>query len=691
MKKVVCLLISAVLILGCMACTKKDDNQSKNVVNVSEEGVASFDNMSTIQKPEGIEIIDFLCYLKDGTLRIGGSDLNGTGQSIWDSQDNGKSWKCTVDAGSMPQIVQPGVYYKCSSQGDLYSCDGTTINIDSEKWSGKSIDIQDADGTYIDSALISDRIYVLLQGVSGEKKLWNYKLDTQQGSQVESETLMNCVKKAKGGGCIASDITGKILYAEGNGIIKYDVEADKVSTLLDENYLEESINVSNEPILGLAVNEEKGIVLRTRNMEAGNDNLYFFAKGKTSEKKAEGKSDSQSIEVYSLKENSMIRQSLAFFRRNHADILVSYTVGYTGEDGVSLSDAVRNLNTAILAGEGPDILVLDNLPAEQYVEKDVLEDVSSIVEEVKDNLYYNIITHSNKGDGIYMVPTTFTIPAILGNKEVTEAGNTEDMVGQMNAQKGVKAAIPAKDFSAAAVSLFVTSGLVDGEIDADGLMQFYKDLQTLKELCDADSGDMGQSLLEKAEMFPYIYYPVGLEIYLGNAQAGITVISSGDSYIELKSVENQMNLNVDYLNKNTGNCYIPSEILGVNHMSSQKEAAKDFLKMYLTEEVQDTNTMGFSVNRASMKKQIQITDPPQYYTTLYENMGDSEGLGLYTLSSEEFEALSQMAEDADTPVSSDAVILNTVMEQAEQYLFEGKKLEDAVDAACDKINLYLKE
>lgn len=87
------------------------------------------------------------------------------------------------------------------------------------------------------------------------------------------------------------------------------------------------------------------------------------------------------LKIYSLKENSMIRSSLAFFRREHTDISINYTVGYTGEDGFSVSDAIRKLNTEIMADEGPDIIVLDNLPVEEYISKGVLEPVTDIVNE----------------------------------------------------------------------------------------------------------------------------------------------------------------------------------------------------------------------------------------------------------------------------------------------------------------------
>ena len=126
-------------------------------------------------------------------------------------------------------------------------------------------------------------------------------------------------------------------------------------------------------------------------------------------------------------------------------------------------------------------------------------------------------------------------------------------------------------------------------------------------------------------------------------------------------------------------------------MSPSKDAAKKFLSLYLTEEVQNTNTMGFSINRNSMRNSIAVTDLPQYYTTSYKNLEDTSGLDLYTLSTDEFNELLQFVELADTPVQVDAAVTEIVMEQADKILYEGLDVQTAVQTVCDKINLYLRE
>ena len=50
----------------------------------------------------------------------------------------------------------------------------------------------------------------------------------------------------------------------------------------------------------------------------------------------------------------------------------------SGDDGVTRTDALKTLNTEIMAGKGPDILILDGISAQTYVEQGMLEDLSGI-------------------------------------------------------------------------------------------------------------------------------------------------------------------------------------------------------------------------------------------------------------------------------------------------------------------------
>lgn len=669
--------------IGCRS--KEDDPIEKKDTKVAYQA-------DKIEKPKDISKIQFLVYLEEGTLRIGGSGQSGEERTVWDSKNNGKDWILVGDSEQLPELKNQNAFYKYSSDGKFYVVEDQTIRL-YEDTQPSTINIVEGE-SYLDSALCGQDFYLLVEDETGTKQIRKYDLPEQIWENMENEELVQALKKTTGYGCLAADPLAEMLYTEGEGIVKYCVEKDETTHAINEEVLSGCIDTINEPITGLAVQGEN-IVVCTAGKSGSESNLYFLQKEQT-KKNEKDKTDTGKntvLKIYSLKENSMIRSSLAFFRREHTDISINYTVGYTGEDGFSVSDAIRKLNTEIMADEGPDIIVLDNLPVEEYISKGVLEPVTDIVNEKKDEIFFNMIEGYNKESEIFCVPTTFRIPVIIGNSEVVSAESSKAVIDQMEQQESP--VLTRQDFPYAAMYMFVTSDMVEKDgMNEEKLTAYYNDLLRLKEMgnvTDKIVGESDYSMNQTVDIFPYGESDVPSDIYFGEAKAGVGQIAYADSYIKLNSARKQADIQFDYLNKSGGNYYIPTEVLGINSRSFYKDAAKEFLSLYLTEEVQNTNTMGFSINRNSMRNSAAVTDSPQYYSTIYKNLEDTSGLDLYTLSTDEFNELLQFVELADTPVRVDAVVTETVMEQADKILYEGLDVQTAVKTVCDKINLYLKE
>lgn len=127
--------------------------------------------------------------------------------------------------------------------------------------------------------------------------------------------------------------------------------------------------------------------------------LYLLEWGAPKEEKDAPK---EKLRIYSLKGRT-IRQAATLFQEKHPELEVTYEIGYTGENGVTLPDAIRTLNTELMAGEGPDILILDGLPADSYVDKGILEDLTDLVEPDKEKYFYNMISAYNGGGSIYQM------------------------------------------------------------------------------------------------------------------------------------------------------------------------------------------------------------------------------------------------------------------------------------------------
>ena len=686
MKRIIIIFLTMMLMISTIGCrSKEDDPIEKKDTKVAYQA-------DKIEKPKDISKIQFLVYLEDGTLRIGGSGQSGEERTVWDSKNNGKDWILAGDSEQLPELKNQNAFYKYSSDGKFYVVEDQTIRL-YEDTQPSTINIVEGE-SYLDSALCGQDFYLLVEDETGTKQIRKYDLPEQIWENMENEELVQALKKTTGYGCLAADPLAEMLYTEGEGIVKYCVEKDETTHAINEEVLSGCIDTINEPITGLAVQGEN-IVVCTAGKSGSESNLYFLQKEQT-KKNEKDKTDTGKntvLKIYSLKENSMIRSSLAFFRREHTDISINYTVGYTGEDVFSVSDAIRKLNTEIMADEGPDIIVLDNLPIEEYISKGVLEPVTDIVNEKKDEIFFNMIEGYNKESEIFCVPTTFRIPVIIGNSEVVSAESSKAVIDQMEQQESP--VLTRQDFPYAAMYMFVTSDMVEKDgMNEEKLTAYYNDLLRLKEMgnvTDKIVGESDYSMNQTVDIFPYGESDVPSDIYFGEAKAGVGQIAYADSYIKLNSARKQADIQFDYLNKSGGNYYIPTEVLGINSRSSYKDAAKEFLSLYLTEEVQNTNTMGFSINRNSMRNSAAVTDSPQYYSTIYKNLEDTSGLDLYTLSTDEFNELLQFVELADTPVRVDAVVTETVMEQADKILYEGLDVQTAVQTVCDKINLYLKE
>ena len=686
MKRIISIFLTMMLMISTIGCrSKEDDPIEKKDTKVAYQA-------DKIEKPKDISKIQFLVYLEDGTLRIGGSGQSGEERTVWDSKNNGKDWILAGDSEQLPELKNQNAFYKYSSDGKFYVVEDQTIRL-YEDTQPSTINIVEGE-SYLDSALCGQDFYLLVEDETCTKQIRKYDLSEQIWENMENEELVQVLKKTTGYGCLAADPLAEMLYTEGEGIVKYCVEKDETTHAINEEVLNGCIDTINEPITGLAVQGEN-IVVCTAGKSGSESNLYFLQKEQT-KKTEKDKTDTGKntvLKIYSLKENSMIRSSLAFFRREHTDISINYTVGYTGEDGFSVSDAIRKLNTEIMADEGPDIIVLDNLPVEEYISKGVLEPVTDIVNEKKDEIFFNMIEGYNKESEIFCVPTTFRIPVIIGNSEVVSAESSKAVIDQMEQQESP--VLTRQDFPYAAMYMFVTSDMVEKDgMNEEKLTAYYNDLLRLKEMgnvTDKIVGESDYSMNQTVDIFPYGESDVPSDIYFGEAKAGVGQIAYADSYIKLNSARKQADIQFDYLNKSGGNYYIPTEVLGINSRSSYKDAAKEFLSLYLTEEVQNTNTMGFSINRNSMRNSAAVTDSPQYYSTIYKNLEDTSGLDLYTLSTDEFNELLQFVELADTPVRVDAVVTETVMEQADKILYEGLDVQTAVKTVCDKIDLYLKE
>ncbi len=149
------------------------------------------------------------------------------------------------------------------------------------------------------------------------------------------------------------------------------------------------------------------------------------------------------LHVYSLYDNYSVRLGLSQFKRENPDVTIEYETAfnddnnyggmavsmpavaadgapYQGSDtGQTVEDAIRALNTELVAGTGPDVLILDGLPIDSLIARGVLQDLSSVVQGNND-LIAPVIDSMRRDGKLYAIPSAFYVPTLFG-----EAGYVE--------------------------------------------------------------------------------------------------------------------------------------------------------------------------------------------------------------------------------------------------------------------------
>ena len=158
------------------------------------------------------------------------------------------------------------------------------------------------------------------------------------------------------------------------------------------------------------------------------------------------------IEVWTLFENTTLRQAVSVFLQQHSDVDVTLTVGApnlealpaearTADDEAVIRDALTTLNTALLAGAGPDVLIMDGVEYENYARRGLLADLSGSLP--LDKLPANLTEPFIDKDGsVYVLPARFTVPVILADD-----GDTADLASLDTLQAAIlrMAPRPAED------------------------------------------------------------------------------------------------------------------------------------------------------------------------------------------------------------------------------------------------------
>ncbi len=309
-------------------------------------------------------------------------------------------------------------YFAFVKDGSLYACDsnGSVFEVDLNE---SSLDyLFQADETITEFCLYKN----MLLAVSADQ-VWIYDLQKNellQNSEILNEFIRSHQMSSKSI-VLCSDAEQGIIYIGcHSGIYQYIWDGSVIEQIVDGQYLSFG-DASLTPVMLQVTGEKEFRVFFDADYFA---EIYFDENLATVPEEV--------LTIYSLNENERIRYAARLFQKRNSNVYVRYDTALHGDNAVSKEDALKNLNTELLADEGPDILILDGMDILQYMKKGVLKSLDEVIDPYteEDALYTNIveamrITADKK---IYALPLTFYIPIWESDRRyLGDAKNLEDI------------------------------------------------------------------------------------------------------------------------------------------------------------------------------------------------------------------------------------------------------------------------
>lgn len=422
------------------------------------------------------------------------------------------------------------------------------------------------------------------------------------------------------------------------------------------------------------------------------------------------------LNVYSLRDNASVRGAIASFRKKHPDVYVKLEIGMNGEDGVTANDAVKNLNTRLLADEGPDMILLDGMPIDSYIEKGMLTDISEVLEEVqKDADYFtNLFSGYQKGDAVYAIPLRFQIPVLTGAAEeisgLSDLKSLADRIEEIQAshEKAVRVlgSSTAEELLKELQYTCGTAWVKDGEVDTDALEEYFTQAKRIyeaeqKNLSEEDKNSHSRAMEMRGTTIQEMWnevYNITFDVLAKRSCFGMGNLADSEAYPKSLAVLKEMeNGGLTVLPGQEQNVYIPSGITGIASGSKETELAKEFLKELLSTGVQSRDAKdGLPVNKDAFLSWTKKVNADTYSMGMVEVGGGADG-EIYSVdysswpTDGQWQELLTMIEGLEKPCLTDEVVLDAVESVGESILTGEKTVEGGVSEIAQKINLYFKE
>ena len=422
------------------------------------------------------------------------------------------------------------------------------------------------------------------------------------------------------------------------------------------------------------------------------------------------------LSVYALYDSQTLREYINLFQQAYPDIIIDVTVGLPKGTAITRDDAIRTLNTELLTGNGPDVMILDGLPIGSYIQQGVLLDLAPVVQPMLDSgeLQANVAGAFKTGDAIPAVPTRFLLPTIWG--DVTGLNTLADLTAWAQANPDVLP-VYALDPELLIGTFYLSCAPAwfndAGQLDEGRIAEFLTDLKAIRGSWTYEAGVQkgGEDYkaaaagngIQVTDWNPYdrsvprieeamggIMMMKGLQKQLPRLLRGKSSTSEVNGQLIASSISGG---GFALLPGQAEGCFVPMLTLGVSRSSVNTEIALAFVSYALGTKAQDVivdDSCGFPVNTTVLDAMLIASSGSEEEMSAGGGADGIEWTDTW-LGQTQCDQLRAMVNGLQTPVLVDYTLYQMIVNESVAF-FDGRM--DASQTAqniCAKANAYLTE
>jgi ABC-type glycerol-3-phosphate transport system substrate-binding protein len=389
------------------------------------------------------------------------------------------------------------------------------------------------------------------------------------------------------------------------------------------------------------------------------------------------------IIIYTLRKNQIILEAAKKFNQEHQDVTISVRQGMSISETRPARDFIKTLNTELLSGNGPDVIVTDGLPVDAYINKSVFLDIKDIVQPMIDSgeVLDKVMESYDTNGKMYTVATRIKPLIMVGSSDVVDIANSFD--GLVEASKQTwdisllgeyMPEVIISDYMPAELNTIIEKKDGKKVINKTKLKDFLVKAQTLYNNID------GVEEYSKKYYGNLLYLPDTMKIKLVQVTAftDIQEITAALNYVESGTIASY------------SNAYMGVGEVGINSSTKYPEICKEFIQFLFSEKIQALRIPdGISVNNKVLDEFIDKEDGGEVNIMggpeIYENME------IPWLSKKDREKIVETCRIVNNRVINDKIVMEVVQKQFAEAILNETSMEDCADKIANDLNLYFSE